>query len=195
MAAFDLELWNARAWDRFQKAIQAGKNADRATKRWTEDRHYVSALRVVVEWCEARSLTVTFCKRSGGIYYTADKEIKVSGRASPKHQLHILLHECGHHLIGSKDKYERYGMGYGNQDPDVKRSFHHRIDIVDEEFEAWHRGWKLARRLGALTKKDKAAFDRTRVAMLRTYLLWATKAPGYEKYDDPAEADDDATVA
>jgi len=195
MSTFDHEVWQARAWDRFQKAIVAGNDQDRVTQRWSEDIKYVSALRVVVEWCESRSLIVTFCKRGGGIYYSADKEIKISGRASPKHQLHILLHECGHHLIGIKDKHERYGMGYAVTESNDKKTFHHRIDIVDEEFEAWHRGWKLALRLGALNKFDKPGFDKTRILMLRTYLLWATKSPGYEKYDDPSGEDDNETVA
>jgi len=189
MATFDRELWTARAWERHTKAIQAGTDQVRSTMRWIEDLKYIDALRVVVEWCEARSLAVVFSKRSDGIYFAADKEIRVSGRASPKHQLHILLHESGHHLIGNKEKHQRYGMGYTNDDPHVKRTFHHRLDILEEEYEAWHRGWKLGSRLGVLSKHDKVPFDRTRVRMLRTYILWASKAPGYEKYDDPAEGE------
>lgn len=184
---FDEVVWRARAWERLKRAVRAKRRESIAYKRWLDDVKYIEALRVVVEWCRARTLTVTFCKKAGGMYYTADKEIKISGRASPARQLHLLLHECGHCLIGSKEKDERFGMGYGrHDDPKVNRTAHHRLDILEEEFEAWHRGWKLALRLGALTEADKEAYDKTRTRLLYTYVQWTSKQPGFESYENPA---------
>lgn len=176
---FDEELWKRRAWDRHCKAVKSGKDARLATAKWTEDVRYSHGLRVVVEWCDARGLKVNFARRHGGIYYVGRKEILISSRASPKVQLHYLLHECGHHLI-KPDKSGRYSMGYENSDPKAQNRINHRIDVVDEEFEAWHRGWKLALRLGIMESEEKEDYDVTRVKMLHSYLLWATKAKGYE---------------
>jgi hypothetical protein len=185
MAAFDPDTWRDRAWRRYEASLRAGKLASKAQQQVDQDVAATESLRVVVEWCKARSLTVVFTKRAGGLYHPSDREIRVNGRASPLRQLHLMLHECGHFLIGSKDKHERFGMGYNNTDPEVKRSLIHRIDCVDEEFEAWHRGWKLGKRLRVLSNADKVEFDKTRAEMLKTYMLWGAKANGYGAYADP----------
>lgn len=191
MAAFDIELWRARAWSRYQNAIDASVGKSKATVRWDRDQSHISALATLVGWCAERGIEVKFCRRSGGIYYTNDKRIKINGRLLPERQVFFLLHECGHHLIGDKEKHERFGMGYSQEDPNVKRTFHHRCDIVDEEFEAWHRGFRLAKRLKLKINKER--FDRTRAKMLQTYFKWAVKAGGYGKDED--EDDDEETVA
>ena len=184
---FDADVWRARSWDRLSKALRAKRPESSAYKKWLNDIKHIESLRVVVEWCSARSLTVTFCKKAGGMYYTDDKEIKISGRASPQRQLHLLLHECGHCLIGDKEKDERFGMGYSRSDDQkVNRTAHHRLDILEEEFEAWHRGWKLAVRIGALGETDKTDYDKTRTQMIFTYVRWTAKQPGFENYENLA---------
>jgi hypothetical protein len=77
-----------------------------------------------------------------------------------------MLHECGHYLIGEKEKHERYGMGYSQLDPAVKATFAHKSDVVEEEYEAWWRGLKLARRLNIAL--DKSRFDEVRLSTLKT---------------------------
>ena len=90
-------------------------------------------------------------------------------------------------MIGDKEKGERFGMGYGkSDDPAVNRTAHHRLDILEEEFEAWHRGWKLALRIGSLVEADKMEYDKTRTQMLFTYVKWTAKQPGFENYESPA---------
>lgn len=184
---FDEDVWRARAWDRLSRAARVKRQESAAYKKWLCDLKHINSLRVVVEWCKARSLTVTFCKKAGGMYYTADREIKISGRAAPKRQLHLLLHECGHCLIGEKEKDERFGMGYGkSDDAKVNRTAHHRLDILEEEFEAWHRGWRLGLRIGALVEADKQEYDKTRTQLLYTYVKWTAKDPGFANYENPA---------
>lgn len=173
--SFDKDLWLKRAISRSRS--ESGAAIASA---------YVESLNTLIQWCESKGLSVVFSKKSGGIYYTDQKEIMINARASARQQLYLLLHECGHHLIGSVERHERYGMGYSSSDDKTsRRTYHHRIDILEEEFEAWHRGWKLALRLGVLSTHDKIQFDKVRIRYLRGYLLWASKAPGYEKYDDP----------
>ena len=58
----------------------------------------------------------------------------------------------------------------------------HRIDILDEELDAWHRGWELALKLKVLSLNDKASFDKTRIRYVKTYVKWAARATGFESY-------------
>lgn len=193
--SFDAELWRARAWNRYQRALNRGSDRQAALRFWSEDVAHVGPLNKLVDWCVERGIVVKFVRRGGGVYYPDARQIKISGRMRPKQQLHFLLHECGHHLIGDRDKRERFGMGYNQvSHPNIKRTLHHRVDIVDEEFEAWHRGWKLAVRLEL--RINKADFDRTRTEMLKTYMKWALKVDGYgdSTDDDDVEENTEATT-
>lgn len=185
MGAFDPELWRTRAWSRYQRTLVKDPNKSTPVglrSVWERDVVAIESLTTLVSWCLDRGIDVNFCKHEGGIYYPENKRIKINGRLQPEKQVFFLLHECGHHLIGDKEKHERFGMGYSQDDVSVKRTFHHRCDIVDEEFEAWHRGFKLAKRLRLTI--DKERFDRTRAKMLKTYFKWSLRIDGYGKDDD-----------
>lgn len=175
---FNEDTWKQRAGRRRERAQRAGRLPSKVQSQWEDDLRYIRGLRVVVEWCEARSLVVEFRKQHGGVYYTSQGRITISDGASPKLQLHYLLHECGHHLIGPKRRGERFGMGYGLDDERLLRSPHHKLDVIEEEFEAWHRGWNLGRKLRIVTRKDRVCYDDTRIKMLRTYIDWASKSWG-----------------
>jgi len=132
----------------------------------------IDKLATVVDWCNFKGLRVVFGKVCGGTYITGEKVIKLAGRASPEKQLYMLLHECGHHLIGFDGEDERFGMGYPYaEDPNVNATFHHRIACLEEEIEAWHRGWKLAKRLHL--QLERQTFDKVRLECLRSYIKWA----------------------
>jgi hypothetical protein len=62
---------------------------------------------------------------------------------------------------------------------EVRKSFVHRVSIVDEEFEAWARGRKLARKLGVKINDD--VFDELKAKFLRSYMLWAVGDPKYQE--------------
>lgn len=189
MTAFDASLWKKRADARYEKAVTAGVDKLGALERWRLDVKHISALASLVSWCAERSIDVKFTKRFAGVFYPEDKKIRVSGRSRPEIQVHVLLHECGHYLIGDKEKHERYGMGYPQEDPNVKRTFHHRCDILDEEFEAWHRGWRLAQRLELGLEKSR--FDQTRTKFLKTHMMWALRVKGYGGADEDEDEDED----
>lgn len=179
MVTFDPGLWRQRAWDRHKRS---GSKAKGSLGQWILDSASIAGLETLVDWCYGRGIKVTFTRCYGGVYDAEDRCITINGRLRPDKQLHFALHECGHHLIGAKDRHERYGMGYSQgRDPQAKRTFHHRCDVVDEELEAWHRGWKLSQRLGI--HLSKAAYDQTRVEMLRTYMKWALRLKGYNRDD------------
>jgi hypothetical protein len=173
MAQFDIVKWKQRVT---QKHSSEPTDLSQKLKQ-------VESLGDLISWCEARGLTVRFVRKSGGTYLGEKKLVTLASRADVETQLYLLLHECGHFLIGGRDKTERFGMGYSMEDePGIKRKFVHKIDVVDEEFEAWHRGLKLGTRLGLCV--DKERYDVIRCKYLRTYLKWALNVDGFGREDD-----------
>jgi hypothetical protein len=173
--AFSRDKLRNQAWQRFQRLIR--KETQRAPARgaeaqWYRDMLYIEKLAAVNSWCEARSMRIVFAKKSAGVYDPDSKVITLSGRASPERQLHYLLHECGHHLIGMEEHHERFGKGYPRSgEPRADNNYEHRMACLEEEFEAWHRGWRLAKRLRL--EVDREEFDKTRLDCLKTYISWA----------------------
>jgi hypothetical protein len=147
--------------------------------------HSIEQMQVLVDWCYNKRLKVVFARRANGLYERDLKQITVNGRLAPEAQLHVLMHECGHHLIGRPSPEERFGVGYHADDPNVKRTTLHRVDVVDEELEAWARGLKLARRLHI--EVDLERYNRTRSEYVKTYLKWAAKVEGWK---GPLDEDD-----
>lgn len=166
---FDMELW---------------KNRSKARGRWGTDGRLVRGIEKVVRWCLSQGLSVEFTSQCGGIYYPEDRRVTLTSRAQPRFQLFLLLHEIGHFLVASTERHARFSQGYRNIDPRATRTFIHRLDILDEEFEAWARGWSLGERLKILKNGDRIAFDRIRANMLKDYIKWSIKAPGYEESGD-----------
>ena len=172
MIEFNKELWLERASKRSKGTVRRGsRNRSAAGAQLQVDKFYIECIADVVGWCSSRGLTVVFGKRPGGTYETGDKKIIIACRAAPEKQLYYLLHECGHHLIGFKEQDERFGMGYPKvDDPDYNSTFHHKFACLEEEMEAWHRGWRLAKRLRLKIPRD--GFDKVRLECLRSYVQW-----------------------
>jgi hypothetical protein len=175
VARFDADRWTARSWARCQAAQASG--AVDANTRWYRESRAIEDLVHLVAWCGERGLEVDFAKRSMGVYHLDDKKITISCRLSPERQVAILLHECGHHLVGREEQHDRFGMGYPQTEPEVTKTFHHRVACLEEEMEAWHRGWKLACRLGL--KCDRALFDEVRLQCIRSYVKWTLRPKTY----------------
>lgn len=176
MREFDLQVWKDAAWGRFGAALRRGVPKEVAESAWFRDLSAIRDTTKLVGWCTARGVEVTFLKKQGGTYFPASKQVFVSSRLAPLRQSIFLLHECGHHLVGHKATDVRFGMGYpSSDDPDVSKTFAHRVACLDEEMEAWHRGWKLSRRLKLELHRDD--FDSARLECIRSYLKWALR-PG-----------------
>lgn len=185
MRGFDKDVWRQRAWDRFQRHVRGETHrapSRGAETQWVRDVIYVDRLACVVEWAAARKLVVVFAKRSAGVFDPNTNEIIISSRARPERQLYYLLHECGHYLIGCQGRHERFQDGYPSAigNPQVKKTFKYKITCLEEELEAWHRGWKLAKRIGL--GLDKTAWDEVRLDCLRSYAEWTTDDAGV-KYE------------
>ena len=171
---FDRDKLRKQAWDRFQRQVR--KETIRTPKRgaeaqWFRDMLYIEKVAAVVDWCVSKGMTVVMAKKPNGAYEPDSKQVSLSGRASPEKMLHYILHECGHHLIGMEEHHERFGKGYPRSgDPKAINNYEHRLACLEEEMEAWHRGWRLANRLRL--EVDREEFDKTRIDCLRSYVEW-----------------------
>lgn len=176
MRDFDPQAWQDAAWGRFGSALRRGVSKTDAENKWFEDLRAIGDLTKLTGWCRSKGITVVFGKKQGAAYYPDSKEIVMSNRLSPARQAVVLTHECGHHLIGLKEHHERFGMGYPKHDDAVvSRTLLHRVSCVEEELEAWHRGWKLAQRLDLSIERER--FDAIRLECIKTYFNWALR-PG-----------------
>ena len=133
----------------------------------------IDRIEAVILWCESRGISVSFVREPNGEYDLNDRSISINGRLAPETQLFILLHECGHSLIGTRQRRQRYGNGHSAVDVDLRfaRRLLHRIDVIDEELEAWHRGLKLAKRLGIQINVDR--YNLVRARCIKAYARWA----------------------
>lgn len=175
MIEFDRQLWWDRAWARFKRQVPKGttrKKKAQAERQWYRDALHIDKMGSVVDWCSSKGIKVQFGKKPGGMYNALDKTITIACRAAPEKQLYMLLHECGHHLIGFDEHDERFGMGYPYvEDSNINSTFQHRLACLEEEMEAWNRGWRLSKRLHL--KLERPAFDKVRLYCLRSYIKWA----------------------
>jgi hypothetical protein len=187
MAKFDPQTWKDRAWARFCRATRALKGKNKAKRQavleatWFSDVVSAGDLTKLIAWCTERCIDVNFIKKPLGVYVVDSKVINISSRLRPVKQVAVLLHECGHHLVGSADRHDRFLMGYPQTDPEVVRTFHHRVACLEEEMEAWHRGWKLSTRLKLSIPRED--FDAVRLDCLRSYISWSLR-PGRKEKED-----------
>lgn len=124
-----------------------------------------SSIGRVLAWCAARGIQVE--DGPGNCYYVGLRLIELSKRDSPQTRLFTLLHECGH-VLCDKTRPKRWPRGYqAIGTPLHRKSLGHSIECLAEEVEAWHRGERLAKRLGV--RLDLDAFRKCRNAALASY--------------------------
>jgi hypothetical protein len=188
MSKFNPQLLETRAWDRYARATKH-KNCSSEQKRTealrlSDDISAINGLKSVIEWCENRRIEVYFTnRRAAGVYEIDRKSIYINSRQSLEKQLFVLLHECGHLLIDDRSEKTvfRFRHGYYVEDKEVKRKFIHRCAIVEEEFEAWHRGRKLATKLGININDEHFSAFKSR--LLKSYMKWALRDPDFSPED------------
>ena len=142
MAAFNADTWQKRALSRKRP------KSHEATRALCRDLEALDGIARLQRWLAARGWKLTFNSEPNGSCIHADREIEVNSRCRAEAQLFYLVHECGHLLQGPTKP-----MGPGR--------------VFDDEYNAWQRGEKLARRLKI--SFDRGMFDRRRHRALRTY--------------------------
>lgn len=184
MAGFDPQTRENKAWSKFARVTKHLSPEQRTVhaEKLSKEIATINGLKAVIEWCNFKRIEVLFTNRKcGGGYVGENKVIYVNSKQSLEKQLFVLLHECGHLLIDNNaDNAEfRFKYGYPASDPNVKRKFVHRCTVIEEEFEAWHRGRKLATKLGIEIDDEK--FSITKAYMLKSYMKWALGDPRFQE--------------
>lgn len=133
----------------------------------------VDGIEKISEWLDKRGFALEFAKRAGAYFDVSKKIVTVSSHQQVQKQLHLLLHECGHIII-SGSGINKYPNGYRKIDEARDgRDELHKMDVIAEEFDAWHKGKCLASRLGVVFDHDE--YDRTRATCIKTYMKWALR--------------------
>ena len=101
------------------------------------------------------------------------KVIEIYSLNGVESRLYALLHECGHALIRKNwNKFRTEFCAHAEHDGDGrKESKSFKISTLEEEIEAWKRGWKLAKRLNLSLNKE--SYSKHKNKYLMTYIKWA----------------------
>ncbi len=103
------------------------------------------------------------------------KRICINSSLGIEKRLYSLLHECGHLLI--QDNKKNYSKEYASHvsvwsDGRKNKTDKYKISLIGEEYEAWKRGARLAKRLGIKLNKDR--YEQYKAHCIMSYLHWAT---------------------
>jgi len=94
---------------------------------------------------EELDIDVIFADDEPNAYWrNGSTSISISTKQSKRLQLYSMLHEAGHAVIRSNQRYEEvYPYGHKNKNKSIAR----RIDVLREEVVAWEEGRELAHAL------------------------------------------------
>ena len=125
----------------------------------------------LLEWIKKKGYSL---KDGNGCLYDPNKKtIFISKRLKSKNKLYSTLHECGHLLVQQNTfSYEkRYkSQVEGLFDKRKCRSVRWRVDFLKEEYDAWDRGYRLAKRLKIPINRERY-YDYASEC-LATYCRW-----------------------
>ena len=120
--------------------------------------------------------TVLCSDTHAGVCDFLRREIVINSSLGIEKKLYILIHEIGHILIRKNwKKFEKEFSAHAGKyyDGRVTRSKKFRVSTVEEEFEAWKRGLRLAKKLGATV--DESKFNNFKCECLMSYINWASQ--------------------
>lgn len=183
MHEFNASRWQDRATSRRDRARDKCEPAYEVELNYHRNLLAISDMESTIEWARARGVKVFFVKTQGATYHVGLKMVTICSMLPPVNQSIVLLHEIGHHLIGHRgDEDDRFVAGYLQQNtPSANKNFRHRLACIEEEIEAWNRGWKLAKRLDL--RLERKEFDEFRVKCLKSYMQWGIN-PGSRSLAD-----------
>ena len=137
------------------------ERSESAALRWALDRLLLR--------CARDGVTVLGAPGAEGAWWPGCRAIVLNTTSSLRVLVHSLLHELGHRSVdGSRrDRWRNDGQEGAVSADDV-------LSVLDEEIEAWERGWDIA--VGMHLDLDPAGYARTRRRALVGYVRWAHSA-------------------
>ncbi len=128
-------------------------------------RKHIEDVEIYLE--DVKNIVVIFDRKVGNTY--CGNVITINNCQHLRYQLHTLLHEAGHALIrGNKKRFEQKFPGLQKR----RNSKSFKLDTLKEEFEAWDKGFKLAKRLDIIL--DEKQWKRHSEQCLHEYVKWVT---------------------
>lgn len=135
---------------------------------------YVRRLKEVIKWSKHNNLTIGFSFNQTSHFQWENNVIVLNSRLSAQNKLFILLHEIGHFLV-DKHPSNAGRFSYGYTAKTISNAHNrHKLDILDEEFEAWHKGWSIGLDHNFITLSHKKAWDKTKYSHINAYAKWTT---------------------
>ena len=135
----------------------------------------------LLEWIRKKGYSLE--EGTVDLYDPNNKTIFINKRLKSKNKLYSILHECGHLLVQQNTfSYEkRYkSQVEGLFDKRKCRSVRWRVDFLKEEYDAWDRGYRLAKRLKIPISRERY-YDYASKC-LATYCKWVTDKE-WHQYD------------
>lgn len=153
-----------------EKRIRKGTDAQKVKSELDA----LKRLKTVLRWIkEDTHLSVGFSHNQTSHFQWENNLIVINTRLTCWNKLFILLHEIGHHLVSKNSKNKnRFSYGYGAQTISNHHN-RHKIDILEEEFEAWHLGWNIGNKINAIHESHKPAWDKTKYYHINSYIKWS----------------------
>ena len=138
-------------------------------------RLFGASFNILANWLYDKGYNLHVDTDETNAFYREDKLICIDSRMGIEKRLYTLIHECGHLLI--EDRWSAYAKKYLHAgvrgDGRKMRSAKYRVSIIEEEVEAWEKGYRLAKRLNLYI--DEEGFVKDKTEALMSYFEWASK--------------------
>lgn len=153
------------------------RKSETLQQRIAEEASASKSITRLVEWASKKGYKVTFGPKKRDYIFYKLRRITICSRPSLMSQLVALLHECGHLLLNADESYSRrFGRGWPAAEREAKaemKTATHRVQLFEEEVEAWNRGERLGRRLRLPV--TRTLWNQCRFTCLRHYARYAAQ--------------------
>ena len=136
---------------------------------------YKSNIQKLIDYSNKKDFDVSFVRSSIGVSYVCfdKKKIVIDSRQNKEYQLYDLVHEVGHIEIETTN--EKKLIDIRTEHHYVFNSFHrtsltHKIEVLQEEINAWNIGEQVAKSLGIVLHKRK--FTQRKAKRIGSYVKW-----------------------
>ena len=140
---------------------------------YAKERTYLknSIDKIVIWLWDEHDIHVDFDHEVDNEYDDDSKIISINSKLNYRVQLHTLLHEVGHFLLGIDKRKFNSTFPYGGSGQ-TKNGRNRRVDTIREEVYAWDKGLEAAKQLGI--RINKTSFNKHVSAALWSYISWAS---------------------
>ncbi|MFA6049945.1 MAG: hypothetical protein WC761_01990 [Candidatus Paceibacterota bacterium] len=142
-------------------------------------------IKVLEEYSKKKGWSVSYNnKKYGDSADWEGKAIALENSRNKERLFYVFLHELGHMQLMKNNT--TYNAKYDNIfDNFASMSQVHRLTRVEEEYDAWRAGYKIAQRLDLYVEAPK--FEKIRAKYLMTYIMWVVKQQIKKKVDHALE--------